>query len=289
VVADRETGDKLAADLEPGQVLVTRDGQSWRWDGYVCRKLHAADAAAKLEQRNRLKALEKEFAGVQSKAEQARTRMQAAEAMLNTARDDERQARQRVREAFSATGAARAELTRITQSQSKAASEAAGLKERLASQSRDLETVPAQRAEAEAELKAMPSLDEAIQVLDDFRHQLETARQTANDKHQLVDRIRREVFGRRKRLEAIEGDERSWNERMSGSDDHSRDLATRAEALEAELASLKDQPAALAEKEQGLLDALAEAEREAKRQADALIEQMVRRSNVLPFSSAKTG
>ena len=272
VVEDRATGDDLAKSLQPGQILVSKDGESWRWDGYTARRMAATDAAAKLEQRNRLTALEKELAAAEKAAAAKKTATEAASTALNDAREAARSARDAVRAAYTTVGQARSALTQTTQAQSKAASEAAGLQERIAGHARDLDTIKEQREQAHGELAAMPSLDEAIQVLDDFREQLATARESANDKHQLVDRIKREIFGRKRRLTAIDDEVKVWNDRMSGADDHSQDLAKRAAALRQELEDLASQPEQLAEKEQSLLTALSEAEREGKRQSDALIE-----------------
>ena len=35
VVASREDGDRLKERLSPGQRLVTKEGDLWRWDGFV--------------------------------------------------------------------------------------------------------------------------------------------------------------------------------------------------------------------------------------------------------------
>lgn len=55
VVADTETGARLANDLKPGQRLVSRDGALWRWDGYTVSIDATTAAATRLEKRNRLK------------------------------------------------------------------------------------------------------------------------------------------------------------------------------------------------------------------------------------------
>ncbi|VAW00103.1 Chromosome partition protein smc, partial [hydrothermal vent metagenome] len=57
-VVDFATGEKLAASLLPGQRLVTREGHLWRWDGLRLNADVPSAAAHRLEQKNRLTALE---------------------------------------------------------------------------------------------------------------------------------------------------------------------------------------------------------------------------------------
>ena len=272
VIENREAGDKAAKDLKPGQMLVTKDGELWRWDGYTARRPAATDAAAKLEQRNRLAALEKELASTEKTAETEKEKTAKAREALSEAREREQTARQAVRTAYAAVGQARNKLTETTQAQSKAAAAIAGLRERIAGHARDLTTAQEQREAAKTELAAMPSLDEAIQVLDDFREQLATARATASDKSQLVERIKREIFGRKRRVEAIDQEVKTWKDRMSGADEHSKDLATRAADLRQELADLESKPNELAAKEQQLSTSLSEAERDNRAKSDLLQE-----------------
>ncbi|MBV6633617.1 MAG: chromosome segregation protein SMC [Alphaproteobacteria bacterium] len=272
IVDDWDAGEKLAAELKPGQMLVSKDGAAWRWDGYTSRKLHSPDAAAKLEQRNRLDTLLADRKKAEKTADDAISAVAEKQTVLAQARATEQAGRQAVRDAYSAVGTAREALTQATQQQAKAAAEIAGLRERVANHGRDLDEAKAQRETAAKELKAMPSLDEAIQVLDDHREQLGDARTHGNEKSQKVDQIRREVFGRKRRLEAIAQEVRTWTDRINGAQDHHKDLAERATAIGEELTQLRNQPQDLASKEQALLDALSEAEREAKSKADVLVE-----------------
>jgi chromosome segregation protein len=52
-------GGVMQAGLAPGQVLVSRDGAVWRWDGYTIRAGTPTAAAVRLQQRNRLSLLQR--------------------------------------------------------------------------------------------------------------------------------------------------------------------------------------------------------------------------------------
>ncbi|MGB3022585.1 MAG: chromosome segregation SMC family protein, partial [Methyloceanibacter sp.] len=78
-VVEQARGKALQATLKPGQRLVSREGDLWRWDGYSLASGSATAAAARLIERSRLEVLKTEI-------EQATSRLQAAETELVTAR-----------------------------------------------------------------------------------------------------------------------------------------------------------------------------------------------------------
>src|SRR6202012_4112024 len=83
VIQDAAVGDRLAASLPPGVILVTKVGGMWRWDGLVRRPGAASAAAARLEQRNRLEHVEREFAEADKAAKAAGEALAAIEAKLS--------------------------------------------------------------------------------------------------------------------------------------------------------------------------------------------------------------
>ena len=100
-----EDGAASQAALAPGQVLVSRAGAVWRWDGYTIKAGTPTAAAVRLQQRNRLAALKHDL----DAATQAAT---TAAARLASAEQADRNARQT---ADSQTSAARAEAQRAEQ------------------------------------------------------------------------------------------------------------------------------------------------------------------------------
>ncbi|MBT7343475.1 MAG: AAA family ATPase, partial [Rhodobacteraceae bacterium] len=73
-----EEGARLHGALLPGQRLVSREGDLWRWDGFRAQAKDAPSAAAlALEQRNRLQALQLQLNEAQAVAGAAETAHQA--------------------------------------------------------------------------------------------------------------------------------------------------------------------------------------------------------------------
>ncbi|MCB1366484.1 MAG: AAA family ATPase, partial [Rhodobacteraceae bacterium] len=72
-LVDRSDGARLQAALRPGQRLVSREGDLWRWDGYRAGAEDAPSAAAlRLQQVNRLEDLTAALARADARADAAR-------------------------------------------------------------------------------------------------------------------------------------------------------------------------------------------------------------------------
>ncbi len=93
--------------LKPGQRLVSREGDFWRWDGFAVAAHAPTGAARRLAERGRLQAIESELAAARERRRGKRGIVDAAEAALNAAAAAETEARARWREAQHRTDAAR--------------------------------------------------------------------------------------------------------------------------------------------------------------------------------------
>jgi chromosome segregation protein len=80
-----EEGSAAQASLAPGQILVSRAGGLWRWDGYTVRSGTPSEAAIRLQQRNRLAGLRAKLAEATGAAQAAHVNRAAAEQASNAA------------------------------------------------------------------------------------------------------------------------------------------------------------------------------------------------------------
>ncbi len=74
LIEDADRGPALQAQLLPGQRLVSRAGDLWRWDGFTVRAGTAAAAAAALHHRNRLRDLTPMIEGAELRVRRSRVR-----------------------------------------------------------------------------------------------------------------------------------------------------------------------------------------------------------------------
>ena len=88
LIEDKSNILHLQENLQPGQILVSLDGEIWRWDGYVSKGKQNSSTKAVLEQlkNRRLKQLskeEKQWMDISSKAEQRIAELKEREIKLN--------------------------------------------------------------------------------------------------------------------------------------------------------------------------------------------------------------
>ena len=88
LIEDKSNILHLQENLQPGQILVSLDGEIWRWDGYVSKGKQNSSTKAVLEQlkNRRLKQLskeEKQWMDISSKAEQRIAELKDREIKLN--------------------------------------------------------------------------------------------------------------------------------------------------------------------------------------------------------------
>src|SRR5262249_43731234 len=79
-VVNRNEGAKLAKLLKPGQRLISREGDLWRWDGFAAAAHAPTGAARRLAERGRLQALESELAAARIDVDGKRGALEAAQA-----------------------------------------------------------------------------------------------------------------------------------------------------------------------------------------------------------------
>ncbi len=79
-VVEAKDGPALARKLPPGGRLVSREGDLWRWDGFVRRAEAPQPAATRLEHKNRLAAARTELATAEERARKAKAAWETAKA-----------------------------------------------------------------------------------------------------------------------------------------------------------------------------------------------------------------
>ncbi len=241
-LVEAEMGPKLMAELRPGQRLVSKNGDLWRWDGFVAAADAPGTAAQRLSQRNRLGELDAEIAAARAQRDALRDEMAALTSARDTAIEAEqaartawREAQRAIREAQAGVDAAQAALGDLARRQS-ALTEA---KDRLVS---TLEETEAQAETARATLTEGADETGAAAELaaqEEHVHKLRTETEQA--------RLRLGGFEgaarlRTTRLKQLADDSDAWTRRRAGAESQAAILATRAAELANELETLAEEP-----------------------------------------------
>ncbi|MFO1209028.1 MAG: AAA family ATPase [Amaricoccus sp.] len=270
-VVDRGDGPGLHAGLAPGQRLVSREGDLWRWDGLVVAAGTAGSAATlRLQQRNRLDEIRA------SLAEAAETRAGAADAEAEAAR---RLAAGSAAEAAARTARRSAETAAAETARAKARAEtalegleakAAALAGGVARRADELAAARAAVAAAEAAAAGLADPAEARAAVEAERVRLEAARITMLTRRAAADEVDRSGAARTRRLAEIDREAEGWRTRRASATGRLADLDRRAARAEEAAAAAATRPPALRARRAELETAAGEAEARRRRAADAL-------------------
>jgi chromosome segregation protein len=236
-------GPILQAELLPGQRLVSRAGDLWRWDGLRAAAEDAPSAAAlRLEQINRLAELEAALEAAEARAEAAAGRHADLAAALAAAADADRAARAERRAADGA-------LADANRAASKAEADRALAEGRVESAKLAVErhgeaAAAAQRAlrDAETQAAALPDLGDSRAQVDNLRMAVEAARLTMLTRRSTQDEVKREGQARVARLQTIAKERALWADRLSTADARIAELDARISRCDADLATARAVP-----------------------------------------------
>src|SRR6185369_6906971 len=103
----RDRGAQLVSQLKTGQRLVSREGDVWRWVGFVAAAHAPTGAARRLAERARLIDIEAELENARTDAQARRLDLEIAESDLKAAAAAEQGAREGWRNAQREADAAR--------------------------------------------------------------------------------------------------------------------------------------------------------------------------------------
>ncbi|HEX8234177.1 MAG TPA: chromosome segregation protein SMC [Caulobacteraceae bacterium] len=269
-VAERSAGERLAACLSPGMRLVSREGDLWRWDGFVARADAPRPAAVRLAQKARLAELEAEIAAVAPEAAKAAAALAEAQRALKAAEDAVRAARKGPPEAERAVGSARAEVERHGREAARRDARAQSLDETVARFMSELAEAEQALSGVQAEAAAAPAAQDLGPELAAAREAAAHTRETAAAARADYEAERRERDTRARRLESLERDAGDWTRRSTHAGERIEGLAKERGQTVVALATADEQPKALQERMLRLLDELASAEARRAAAGDAM-------------------
>jgi chromosome segregation protein len=271
-IVDAGEAQKLQLALKPGQRLVSRDGDLWRWDGYVAGAEAPTAAAQKLAQKNRLAELEREAMDAVQKAAVARNAFDAARATALAAAESERRARDTRRTVQQELSTARDELAAAERAVGQFTNRRATLEEARNRVAADLADNRAVEAEAEASLLAMPPLDGLEAELERARSRLAADRAMLAQARAEAEGLAREATIRERRLLAIAAEVKNWQDRGINAAGHIATLSERRVKTAADLADSDDAPGEIEARRRALLSELQQADAARSAAADKLAQ-----------------
>ncbi len=271
-VVGRTDGPHLAAMLKPGQRLVTREGDFWRWDGFAAAAHAPTGAARRLAERGRLQAIEGELETARGEVEATHRVVEAAETKLAAAAAAETEARARWREAQHLTDATREEHAAAEREISRNAARISALTEARQRTSAGRDEATAAREEAETSLAALPAVGDLETKLAKVNDDIARDRAVLAEVRVEAQAIARDAELADRRLQAITGERTAWDERRNNAAAQIATIGQRTEEATTERTELDNAPQKFADQRQALISEIETATAARRAAADRLAE-----------------
>jgi chromosome segregation protein len=271
-VVSRADGPRLAALLKPGQRLVSREGDLWRWDGFATDAHAPTGAARRLAERSRLADIDGELVTARAEVEKRRAEVEAAQAALTTAVTAETAAREQARVAQREADSSRDLHAAAERDIARNAARISALTEAKSRLVTSREEATTAQKTAETSLASLPIASELEEKLSAIHTEIEGKRTRLAEARAEAQALAREAEQADRRLAAIVNDRKAWSDRRDGAQAQIATLETRSQEARQEHASLVDAPAAFAEKRQAMITEVEAAEATRREAADRLAE-----------------
>jgi chromosome segregation protein len=271
-VIDRADAAGLVPLLKPGQRLVSREGDLWRWDGFSVAANAPTGAARRLAGKNRLADIEAELQTLRGDVEAKQQILTQAEAEVASATEAETQARAFARETQRVAHAARERHAEVEREAGRNAARLSALSEARTRLTISRDEAAAAAAEAVRGLEGLASTTEVEGRLAAVRGEIEGQRARLAEVRAEAQALAREAELAARRLAGIGADRDGWSHRRDGAAAQIATLVTRVEEAKSERAGLVDAPAAFAEQRRALIGEVAAAEQARRAAADQLAE-----------------
>ncbi len=270
VVTSKADGDRAKDRLSSGQRLVTKEGDLWRWDGFVAAANAPSAAARRLAERNRLNGLEAHLEELQTAADKAHAERQAAQTAAAEAQAAEKRLRDAARAVQAALGQKRASFSQAERAALEQSNKIQNLEEARERAAYGREEAEIAREKAQDALASARPVDQAEAELTKLKDQVSAKRNVYTEAKAALDGIERDIRSRQYRLKAIGEERMRWLQRTKSANAQIASLDERLSGIKAELASLSDLPARIADRRNKILNEISQAEGARKAAADKL-------------------
>lgn len=270
-LVDREQGDSLHELLEPGQRLVSLEGDLWRWDGYkICGQDTQSTAALQILQVNTFKDLGAQLDILQKNIDVNRSKHEELVAKLSKVVDHEKTARQARRDADQSVNDSVRKLNRVESEESLIK---AHLENHQISKRRFEEEAQNSKRQVELAKKTLGELDDldaTRKQVDEIKLTVEAARLTMMTKRSLHDEVRRDGEIQLKRAQEVQKEISGWTHRLETTEKRMAELIDRKNSSQWELEEASKTPAKIEDKRENLVFLISEKENKKAETDDAL-------------------
>ncbi len=263
-------GHRLQSYLKPGQRLVSRNGDLWRWDGFVAAADGVTPAAQRLAHKNRLLELDRKAAEVLAQAKETIDAERVAAERAQNKESEERDLRKLWRDKQAELAIVRQELTAIERLTRESETRLARVAAQRNRADEELTGAQARHVEIEAYIVAMSKGEDLEPQLRAAQVEAEGARRQVADARVALGGLERDRQIRAERLRQVTADASRWSARQSSAEEQVAALKERLAAARTELDGYAGLPDATAKQRETLSSELARADAERQAADNAL-------------------
>lgn len=269
-VVERAAGTELQTHLLPGQRLVSRQGDIWRWDGYCATADAPGAAARRLAQRNRLEALATEITQAEELAISAQQNLDQTREAFEVATQAQDVARHEAHSAQQELTSLQKELAQAEASVETQTARLQALKTAEARLQSDLEEINKTDQAVQADLHALEDVGSLEAALETVRGVMEASHAAHAAAQAALHGLQRQREERNLHLNRIKADIISWQQRFATASQQVAALQARTIQAEEEKQQFESVPAALADKRAAMADLVQQAQNNRRRAGEVL-------------------
>ncbi len=256
----RSEGAQLQKMLRPGQRLVSKEGDLWRWDGFAAAAEAPTPAAKRLAEKNRLGDLQEEGRLARIAADQLKSEAERRQSALQAAASAEAEARQAARASLRMVEEAREKTGQLERRRAQVASRLSALTEGATRLTQNHTEAAQKQAQAEQALADLAPTTQLTSRLERARTQAAQERAVTAEARAAVQGVAREAQLREQRRQAIANELQGWDERRTRATRQISEFESRIAEAQDEQQTLAEAPELFLEKRRGLMNEIAAAE-----------------------------
>ncbi len=272
IVDDYDTGDSMQNSLKPGQSLVSKAGDYWRWDGFHAKAEAADQISMHLQHKNRLEEIETTLGKHQKQLdahEDAHTKLseklQSLKAQLPELQNKRHDASRALKTAEQSLNQARYNADRLAEKQNTVKTSIKDQDQEIAQLAKAIEEKTALLSETE-DLAANKQQDHVQQL----KEQLTEARAAYQAASLALDKQIQEQGRRKARIHAIADERNALKNRTIRGAEQIKKLESLCDQLKTRITDNQDKPQKLNEEKEKFLNALGNIEEECLKASDRL-------------------
>jgi chromosome segregation protein len=241
-VVSRAEGGALRRLLKPGQRLVSKEGDVWRWDGFTSAAEAPSPAARRLAEKNRLGELEAAASAARETLTALRIEAEQFAQTVRLAAAEEQEARNAVRGARQGADQARDILAAAERKDAERAARLQALTDNHARVTANRDEAAVARQSAEQALAGFQPDAELASIVNERRAAVAQRRADAAEARAALQTIEREVELREARRGTVRNEIAAWTERKARAVLQAEELSGRVAAVRDEQQQLENAP-----------------------------------------------